>query len=129
MCAAHLLCGFHDLCASLCASKPQGAPLYLVLTGPFAWLFRLFSLCWLPSLPLLPLRFTSLRSSTVSPFIVGAVMVVACSPNMAPEQSEAGWEKNWVASKAPGKEFGKFAWSAGQYVNDAEEDKGESFEP
>ena len=34
------------------------------------------------------------------------------------------WEKTWVYSKHPGKEFGKFAWTAGKFFNNAEDDKG-----
>jgi len=34
------------------------------------------------------------------------------------------WEKNWVYSKHPGKEFGKFVRTAGKFFNDEEEDKG-----
>lgn len=34
------------------------------------------------------------------------------------------WEENWVYSKHPGKEFGKFKLTAGKFYNDAEKDKG-----
>ncbi|XP_018331355.1 calreticulin [Agrilus planipennis] len=34
------------------------------------------------------------------------------------------WEKNWVYSKHPGKEFGKFVRTAGKFFNNEEEDKG-----
>lgn len=34
------------------------------------------------------------------------------------------WEKNWVYSKHPGKEFGKFVRTAGKFFNDEEDDKG-----
>jgi calreticulin len=34
------------------------------------------------------------------------------------------WEKNWIYSKHPGKEFGKFVRTAGKFFNDEEEDKG-----
>jgi len=34
------------------------------------------------------------------------------------------WEKNWIYSKHPGKEFGKFVRSAGKFFHDEEEDKG-----
>lgn len=34
------------------------------------------------------------------------------------------WEKNWIYSKHPGKEFGKFLWTAGKFFNDEKEDKG-----
>lgn len=34
------------------------------------------------------------------------------------------WEKNWVYSEHPGKEFGKFVLSHGKFFNDAENDKG-----
>jgi len=34
------------------------------------------------------------------------------------------WEKNWVYSKHPGKEFGKFVRTAGKFFHDEEEDKG-----
>lgn len=37
------------------------------------------------------------------------------------------WEKNWVYSKHPGKEFGKFVLSAGKFFNDENEDKGMIF--
>lgn len=30
------------------------------------------------------------------------------------------WEKNWVYSEHPGKEFGKFVLSAGQFFKDAD---------
>jgi calreticulin len=36
----------------------------------------------------------------------------------------AGWEDRWVASKHKGDEAGDFVWSAGEYYNDAEADKG-----
>lgn len=35
------------------------------------------------------------------------------------------WESNWVYSKHPGKEFGKFVRTAGKFYNDEEADKGE----
>lgn len=34
------------------------------------------------------------------------------------------WEKNWIYSKHPGKEFGKFVRTAGKFFHDEEEDKG-----
>jgi calreticulin len=34
------------------------------------------------------------------------------------------WEKNWIYSKHPGKEFGKFVRTAGKFFNNEEEDKG-----
>lgn len=34
------------------------------------------------------------------------------------------WEKNWVYSEHPGKEFGKFVLSHGKFWNDRENDKG-----
>jgi calreticulin len=34
------------------------------------------------------------------------------------------WEKNWVYSEHPGKEFGKFVLSHGKFFNDADNDKG-----
>lgn len=34
------------------------------------------------------------------------------------------WEKNWVYSKHPGKEFGAFVRTAGKFYNDEEQDKG-----
>lgn len=34
------------------------------------------------------------------------------------------WEKNWVYSEHPGKEFGKFVLSYGKFWNDPENDKG-----
>ena len=34
------------------------------------------------------------------------------------------WEKNWVYSEHPGKEFGKFVLSHGKFWNDPENDKG-----
>ncbi|XP_065339862.1 calreticulin isoform X1 [Cloeon dipterum] len=34
------------------------------------------------------------------------------------------WEKDWVYSKHPGKEFGKFKLSSGKFYNDEENDKG-----
>ncbi|XP_077286973.1 calreticulin [Arctopsyche grandis] len=37
--------------------------------------------------------------------------------------SDESWEKNWVYSEHPGKEFGKFIWTAGKFYND-ENDKG-----
>lgn len=37
------------------------------------------------------------------------------------------WEKNWIYSKHPGKEFGKFVRTAGKFFHDEEEDKGEHF--
>jgi calreticulin len=37
---------------------------------------------------------------------------------------DESWEENWVYSKHPGKEFGKFKWTAGKFYNDAEKDKG-----
>lgn len=36
------------------------------------------------------------------------------------------WEKNWIYSKHPGKEFGKFVRTAGKFFHDEEEDKGKS---
>lgn len=36
------------------------------------------------------------------------------------------WEKNWVYSKHPGKEFGKFVRTAGKFFNDEAEDQGMS---
>nr|CAH7713051.1 unnamed protein product [Callosobruchus chinensis] len=38
--------------------------------------------------------------------------------------SDDSWEKNWIYSKHPGKEFGKFVRTAGKFFNDEEEDKG-----
>lgn len=37
------------------------------------------------------------------------------------------WEKSWVYSKHPGKEFGKFVRTAGNFFNDEEADKGNYF--
>ncbi|KAJ8891332.1 hypothetical protein PR048_010848 [Dryococelus australis] len=37
---------------------------------------------------------------------------------------DSTWEKNWVYSEHPGKEFGKFVLTAGKFYNDAENDKG-----
>lgn len=37
------------------------------------------------------------------------------------------WEKNWVYSEHPGKEFGKFVLSHGKFWNDPENDKGEIY--
>lgn len=34
------------------------------------------------------------------------------------------WEKNWVYSEHPGKEFGKFVLSHGKFWNNPENDKG-----
>lgn len=34
------------------------------------------------------------------------------------------WEKNWIYSKHPGKEFGKFVRAAGKFYNNEEEDQG-----
>lgn len=34
------------------------------------------------------------------------------------------WEKNWVYSEHPGKEFGKFVSSYGKFWNDPGNDKG-----
>lgn len=34
------------------------------------------------------------------------------------------WEKNWIYSEHPGKEFGKFVLSQGKFWNDEENDKG-----
>lgn len=34
------------------------------------------------------------------------------------------WEKNWIYSEHPGKEFGKFVLSHGKFWNDEENDKG-----
>lgn len=34
------------------------------------------------------------------------------------------WEKNWIYSEHPGKEFGKFISSYGKFWNDPENDKG-----
>jgi len=34
------------------------------------------------------------------------------------------WEKNWLYSEHPGKEFGKFVLSHGKFFNDADNDKG-----
>ncbi|XP_044753772.1 calreticulin [Coccinella septempunctata] len=34
------------------------------------------------------------------------------------------WEKNWIYSKHPGKEFGKFVRTAGKFYNDEDADKG-----
>lgn len=34
------------------------------------------------------------------------------------------WEKNWVYSEHPGKEFGKFILGHGKFWNDPENDKG-----
>ncbi|KAJ8918796.1 hypothetical protein NQ315_011080 [Exocentrus adspersus] len=38
--------------------------------------------------------------------------------------SDDTWEKNWIYSKHPGKEFGSFVRTAGKFFNDEEEDKG-----
>ncbi|XP_075236642.1 calreticulin [Lycorma delicatula] len=38
--------------------------------------------------------------------------------------SDSSWEQNWVYSEHPGKEFGKFTWTAGKFYNDPEKDKG-----
>lgn len=34
------------------------------------------------------------------------------------------WEKNWIYSKHPGKEFGKFVRTAGKFYNDEVQDQG-----
>ncbi|CAG9760836.1 unnamed protein product [Ceutorhynchus assimilis] len=38
--------------------------------------------------------------------------------------SDDSWQKNWVYSKHPGKEFGKFVRTAGKFFNNEEEDQG-----
>ncbi|KAL2732820.1 calreticulin-like [Vespula maculifrons] len=38
--------------------------------------------------------------------------------------TDDSWEKNWVYSEHPGKEFGKFVLSHGKFWNDPENDKG-----
>ncbi|KAK9880070.1 hypothetical protein WA026_008581 [Henosepilachna vigintioctopunctata] len=38
--------------------------------------------------------------------------------------NDDSWEKNWIYSKHPGKEFGKFVRTAGKFYNDEEADKG-----
>ncbi|VEN44284.1 unnamed protein product [Callosobruchus maculatus] len=38
--------------------------------------------------------------------------------------NDDSWEKNWIYSKHPGKEFGKFVRTAGKFFNNEEEDKG-----
>ncbi|KAJ8941551.1 hypothetical protein NQ318_011508 [Aromia moschata] len=38
--------------------------------------------------------------------------------------NDDSWEKNWIYSKHPGKEFGKFVRTAGKFFHDEEEDKG-----
>lgn len=38
------------------------------------------------------------------------------------------WEKEWVYSEHPGKEFGKFKRTAGKFYNDEVADKGMRFE-
>lgn len=34
------------------------------------------------------------------------------------------WESNWIYSKHPGKEFGKFVRTAGKFYNDGTQDQG-----
>lgn len=38
--------------------------------------------------------------------------------------NDDSWEKNWIYSKHPGKEFGKFVRTAGKFFNNEEEDQG-----
>lgn len=45
-------------------------------------------------------------------------------PNVILHVFSDSWEKNWIYSKHPGKEFGKFVLTAGKFFNNEENDKG-----
>ncbi|XP_034952568.1 calreticulin isoform X2 [Chelonus insularis] len=53
-----------------------------------------------------------------------AVATVAAEVYFEEKFLDDSWEKNWVYSEHPGKEFGKFVLSHGKFYNDAENDKG-----
>ncbi|KAF4522130.1 hypothetical protein B566_EDAN012592 [Ephemera danica] len=53
-----------------------------------------------------------------------AITVINATVFLEEKFLDDSWEKNWVYSKHPGKEFGKFVLSAGKFFNDPENDKG-----
>lgn len=59
-------------------------------------------------------------------FCVIFATVYICSAEVYLEEKfdDDSWEKNWIYSKHPGKEFGKFVRTAGKFFNNEEDDKG-----
>uniref|UniRef100_U5EW38 Calreticulin n=1 Tax=Corethrella appendiculata TaxID=1370023 RepID=U5EW38_9DIPT len=56
--------------------------------------------------------------------LLAAICAVNCEVYFEEEFKDDSWEKNWVYSEHPGKEFGKFLRTAGKFFNDEEADKG-----
>ncbi|KAK0091208.1 hypothetical protein PV326_003582 [Microctonus aethiopoides] len=61
--------------------------------------------------------------SFIALFAILAVSAVSAKVYFEENFDDDSWEKNWVYSKHPGKEFGKFVRSAGKFYHD-ENDKG-----
>lgn len=62
--------------------------------------------------------------SVIAVFAVVAVATVCGEVFFEEKFLDDSWEKNWVYSEHPGKEFGKFVHSHGKFWNDPENDKG-----
>lgn len=61
---------------------------------------------------------------TTSLLAVLAITITSAEVYFEDNFSDPKWEENWVYSEHPGKEFGKFVWTAGKFYNDPEKDKG-----
>ncbi|XP_023011672.1 calreticulin [Leptinotarsa decemlineata] len=58
-------------------------------------------------------------------FVIFAYLYAAqASVYLEEKFSDDTWEQNWIYSKHPGKEFGKFVRTAGKFFNDEKEDAG-----
>ncbi|XP_003486363.1 calreticulin [Bombus vosnesenskii] len=57
-------------------------------------------------------------------FLLLAVTIVTAEVYFEEKFLDDSWEKNWVYSEHPGKEFGKFVLSHGKFWNNPENDKG-----
>ncbi|KAG5668837.1 hypothetical protein PVAND_016759 [Polypedilum vanderplanki] len=56
--------------------------------------------------------------------LLSALALVSCEVFFEEKFSDDSWEKKWVYSQHPGKEFGQFKRTAGKFFNDEEADKG-----
>ncbi|CAD7091820.1 unnamed protein product [Hermetia illucens] len=65
-----------------------------------------------------------MRRCTVLLMCLAALAAVQCEVYYEENFKDDSWEKEWIYSKHPGKEFGKFVRTAGKFYNDADADKG-----
>ncbi|KAL1116710.1 hypothetical protein AAG570_005182 [Ranatra chinensis] len=57
-------------------------------------------------------------------FLLSALALASAEVFFEETFLDSSWSENWIYSEHPGKEFGKFTWTAGKFYNDPEADKG-----